>query len=133
MPTFHYVENQGKLIVQSPENGQKPRLGQFLDDFGVKYFQVSFKLKVIFRPNFRLKTKKNQSHFWKKYQNVWFWANLETFLQISLNQEFFSKIQLCHFSNSPLTSCKKFLELFLRKLPYQPTNQPIITNKTLIL
>ena len=65
MPTFHYVENQGKLIVQSPENGQKPRLGQFLDDFGVKYFQVSFKLKVIFRPNFRLKTKKIRAIFEK--------------------------------------------------------------------
>ena len=60
MPDFHYVENKGKLIVQSPENGQKPRSGQFLDDFEVKYFQISFKLKVIFRTNFRLKTKKNQ-------------------------------------------------------------------------
>ena len=27
MPTYHYVENQGKLIMQSGENGQKPQFG----------------------------------------------------------------------------------------------------------
>ena len=55
-------------------------------------------------------------------------ANLETFSQISPNKEFFSKIRLWLFYlYSPLTSCKKsekFLEPFLRKLRYQPTNQP---------
>ena len=68
MPTYHYVQNQGKLIMQSQENGQKPQFGQFLDDFEVKYLQianfsekkVSFKLKVILSTNFRPKTKKNQ-------------------------------------------------------------------------
>ena len=40
MPTYHYVENQGKLIMQSPENGQKPQFGQFFDDFEVKYLQI---------------------------------------------------------------------------------------------
>ena len=52
--------------MQSQENGQKPQFGQFFDDFKVKYLQianfsekkVSFKLKVIFSPNFRSKTKK---------------------------------------------------------------------------
>ena len=66
MPTYHYVENLGKLIMQSGENGQKPQCGQFFDDFKVKYLQianfsekyVSFKLKVIFSTNFRPKTKK---------------------------------------------------------------------------
>ena len=66
MPTYHYVQDQEKLIMQSRENGQKPQFGQFLDDFEVKYFQftnfsekwVSFKLKVIFSTNFRPKTKK---------------------------------------------------------------------------
>ena len=24
MPTYHYVQNQGKLMMQSRENGQKP-------------------------------------------------------------------------------------------------------------
>ena len=29
MPTYHYVQNQGKLMMQSRENGQKPHFGQF--------------------------------------------------------------------------------------------------------
>ena len=66
MPTYHYVQNQGKLMMQSPENGQKPQFGQFFDDFEVKYLQIGilsekqvpFKLKVIFSTNFRPKTKK---------------------------------------------------------------------------
>ena len=64
MPTYHCVQNQGKLIMQSQENGEKPKFGQFFDDFGAKYLeianfsekQVSFELKVIFRTNFRPKT-----------------------------------------------------------------------------
>ena len=64
MPTYHYVQNQGKLM-QSRENGQKPQFGQFFDDFKVKYLQIanfsekefSLKLKVIFSTNFRPKTK----------------------------------------------------------------------------
>ena len=30
MPTYHYVQNQGKLMMQSRENGQKPQFGKFL-------------------------------------------------------------------------------------------------------
>ena len=41
MPTYHYVQDQEKLIMQSRENGQKPQFGQFLDDFEVKYFQFT--------------------------------------------------------------------------------------------
>ena len=41
IPTYHYVENQGKLILQSPENGQKPQFGQCFDDFEVKYLQTA--------------------------------------------------------------------------------------------
>ena len=41
MSTYHYVQNQGKLIMQSLENGQKPQFGQFLDDIGVKYLQTA--------------------------------------------------------------------------------------------
>ena len=103
MPTYHCVQNQGKLIMQSQENGEKPKFGQFFDDFGAKYLeianfsekQVSFELKVIFRTNFRPKTKKVVRAV---YQSVWFWANLETFSRISPNQYFFSKIQLRDFS-----------------------------------
>ena len=32
----HHVQNQGKLTMQSRENGQKPQFGQFFDDFEVK-------------------------------------------------------------------------------------------------
>ena len=41
MPTYQYVENQWKLIMQSRENGQKPQFGQFFDDFEVKYLQIA--------------------------------------------------------------------------------------------
>ena len=66
MPTNHYVQNQGKLIMQSQENDYKPQFGQFFDDFKAKYLeianfsekQLSFELKVIFSTNFRPKTKK---------------------------------------------------------------------------
>ena len=41
MPTYHYVENQRKLIMRSQENDQKPQLEQFFDDFKVKYLQIA--------------------------------------------------------------------------------------------
>ena len=41
MPTYQYVQNQRKLMMQSPGNGQKPQFGQFFDDLEVKYFQVA--------------------------------------------------------------------------------------------
>ena len=41
MPTYHYVENQRKLMMQSRENGQKPHFGQFLDDFKAKYLEIA--------------------------------------------------------------------------------------------
>ena len=41
MPTYHYVQNQEKLMMQSRENGQKPQFGQFLDKFKVKYLQIA--------------------------------------------------------------------------------------------
>ena len=41
MPNYHYVQNQGRLMMQSRENGQKPQFGQIFDDFGVKYLQIA--------------------------------------------------------------------------------------------
>ena len=41
MPTYHYVQNQEKLTMQSWENGPKPQFGQFLDDFELKYLQIA--------------------------------------------------------------------------------------------
>ena len=125
MPANHYVQNQGKLMIQSRENGQKPQSGQFFWRFrgqispNCKFFwKIGFKLNVIFSTNFRPKTKNNSK------------------------SRIFSKIPLSLFYlYSPLTSCKKSeksLEPFLRKLRYkpnnqptnQPTNQPILTNNS---
>ena len=41
MPNNHYVQNQGKLLMQSRENGQKPQFGHFFDDFDVEYLQIA--------------------------------------------------------------------------------------------
>ena len=41
MPICHYVQNQGKLMMQSRENDQKPQFGQSFDDFEVKYLQIA--------------------------------------------------------------------------------------------
>ena len=41
--SYHYVQNQWKLMMQSRENGQKPQFGQFFDDFEVKYVQIFLK------------------------------------------------------------------------------------------
>ena len=40
MSSYHYVQNQGKLIMQSRENDQKPQFGQFFDNFEIKYPQI---------------------------------------------------------------------------------------------
>ena len=37
---YHYEQNQGKLMMQSRENGQKPQNRQFFNDFQVKYPQI---------------------------------------------------------------------------------------------
>ena len=42
MPTYHYVQNQGKLsTMQSQENGQKPQFGIFIDDLDVKVLKIA--------------------------------------------------------------------------------------------
>ena len=49
MPIYHYVQNQGKLMMKSRENGRKPQFGQFFDDFEVKYLQIAnFSVKIAF-------------------------------------------------------------------------------------
>ena len=107
MPTYHYVQNQKNLMMQSRENGQKPQFGQFLDDFEAKYLEianfsakhVSFKSKIIFSTNFRPKTKKIVWAFFEKNIKVsdfgLIWRHFREFLQI---QNFFWKIRLCDFS-----------------------------------
>ena len=41
MSTYHYVEIQGKLIMQNQENYQEPQSGQLFDDFKVKNLKVT--------------------------------------------------------------------------------------------
>ena len=105
MPAYHYVQNHGKLMMQSPENGEKPQFEQFFEDFEVKYLQitnfsekqVSFKLKVIFSTNFRPKTKKSLELFLRKVSVSHFgliWRPFREYLQI---KNFFQKSG-CDFS-----------------------------------
>ena len=125
-------------MMQSRENGQKPQFGQIFDYFGVKYLQianfcekqVSFKLNAIFSTNFRPKTKKVVRAVFEKNIKVsdfgLIWRPFCEYFQI---KKFFKNL---FYLYSPITSCKKsekFLEPFLRKLRYQPTNQP--TNQLL--
>ena len=136
MPTYHYVENQEKLIMQSRENGQKLQFGQFFDDFEVKYLQianfsekqVSFKLKVIFSINLGQKPKKSLEPVLRKISKCLILGQFGgLFANISKSIFSFKNAVLSLFYlYSPLTSCKKSeksLELFLSKLSYQPTNQ----------
>ena len=100
MPTYHYVQNQGELMMQSRENGQKPQFGEFFDKFEVKYFQiwnfpeknVSFKLKIIFSTKFRPKTKKIVRAVFEKNVKVsnfgLIWRRFFEYLQI---KNFFQK------------------------------------------
>ena len=135
MSTYHYVENQGKLIMQYKENGQKLQFEQFFDNFEVKYLQiaifsekcVSFKLKVIFSTNFRPKTKKIVGAVFEKNIEVSDFGLIWRIL-------FKTPAQSLFHLYTPLTSCKKsekLLEPFLRKLRYQPINQLLPTTPIL--
>ena len=148
MPTYHYVQNQGKLVTQNRENGQKPKFGQFFDVFEAKYLkiaiffekQVSFKLKVIFSTNFRPKTKKIVRAVFEKNIKVsefgLIWRLFRECLQI---KNFFQKSGSATFLPLySLTFMQKIRKIFRAvsektALPTnQPTNQlsnqPIITN-----
>ena len=136
MPTYHYVQNQGTLMMQSPKNGHKHQFGQFFYDFEVKYLQivnfsekkVSFKLKVIFSTNFTPKTKKIVRAVFEKNMKVSsFWANLEIFSRISPNRGFFSKIRPCGFSTFQSPNFMQKIRKILRDVSEKsalPTNQP---------
>ena len=94
MPTYHYVQNQGKLMMQSRENGQKPKFGQFFDDFEVIYLQIAnFSEKYVsFSTNFRPKTKKIVRAVFEKNIKVsdfgLIWRPFREYLQI---KNFFQK------------------------------------------
>ena len=144
MPTHYYVQNQGKLMTQSPKNGHKPQFGQFFYDFEVKYLQIVNFSEKRFHSNWRSylvltsrqKPKKSLEPFlrkiWKCLHFGLIWRSFREYLQI---EDFFQKSgPVAFLPFSPLTSCKKSekpLDTFLRKLHYQPTNQP--TNQVLLI
>ena len=141
MPTYHYVQNQGQLMMQSPKNGHKLQLGQFLEDFEVKYLhianfskkQVPFKLKVIFITNFRPKTKKIVRAVFEKNIKVsdfgLIWRLFREYLQI---KNFFQKSGSVTFlplqSPNFMQKIRKILRAVSEKTAL-PTNQP--TNQLL--
>ena len=47
MPTYHYMQNQEKLMMQRREIDQNPQFEQFFDDFEVKYFQKKQAKKLL--------------------------------------------------------------------------------------
>ena len=51
MPTYHYEQNQGKLMMQSRENGQKPQFGQFLTIWRSNISKLQIFLKNRFHSN----------------------------------------------------------------------------------
>ena len=144
MPTYHYVQNQGKLMMQSPKNGHKHQFGQFFYDFEVKYLQIVNFSEKRFHSNWRSylvltsrqKPKKSLEPFLRKiWKCLYFgliWRSFREYLQI---EDFLKKSgPVAFLPFSPLTSCKKSekpLDTFLRKLHYQPTNQP--TNQVLLI
>ena len=108
-----------------------------LGNFLVKYLQianfsgkqVAFKLKVIFSTNFRPKIKKIFAAVFEKNIKVsdfeLIWRPFREYLQI---KNFFQKSGSVTFlplqSPNFMQKSEKPLEPFLRKLRYQPTNQP---------
>ena len=87
MPTYHFLQNQEKLLIQSRGNGQKPcKIANFSEK------QVSFKLKVIFNTNFRPKTQKTVRAIFEKNIKVpdfgLIWRPFHEYLQI---KNFFQK------------------------------------------
>ena len=53
MPTYHYVQNQGKLTMQSQENDQKSQFGHFLTISGSNISKFQFFLKNACYSNWR--------------------------------------------------------------------------------
>ena len=54
MPTYHSVQNQGKLVMQSRENSQKSQFGEVFEDFEVNISKLKIFLKNRFHSNWRL-------------------------------------------------------------------------------
>ena len=137
MPTCRYVENQGRAITQSRENDQKPPLGNFSTILRSDISKLQIFLKNRFHSNWRSylvltsgqKPSKSLEPFLRKISKYLILSQFgDLFANIPKSKIFVKNLALWLFYlYSTLTSCKKSvksLEPFLRKLCYQPTNQP---------
>ena len=98
MPAYHYVQNQGKLMMPSQENGQKPQFRQFLTISRSNVFKLQIFLKNRFHSNctnFRPKMKKIVSAVFEKNIKVsdfgLIWRPFQEYLQI---KNFFKNLAL---------------------------------------
>ena len=122
MPTYHYVQNE-KLMIQSRENGEKPQFGHFFFYyFEAKYLGIANFSENRFHSNWRSYLVLTFRLIWRFFRE---YLQIKTFFQNS-GPESFLPVQ----SPNLMQKSEKSLEPFLRKLRYQPTNQPIITNNT---
>ena len=135
MPTYHCVRNQGNLMMQNRENGQKSQFGQFFDDFEVKYpqmgnfseKQISFKLKVILSTDFSPQTKQIARAVFEKNIKVsnfgLIWRLFHKYLRI---KNFFQKSDSVTFlplqSPNVMQKIRKILRAVSEKTAL-PTNQ----------
>ena len=53
IPTYHYVQNQGKLIMQNREHGQKPQFGKFFRILRLNISKLQIFLKNRFQSSWR--------------------------------------------------------------------------------
>ena len=51
MPTYHYVQNHGKVMVESRENDQNSQFGQFFFFLMISRSNIS-KLKIFLKKSF---------------------------------------------------------------------------------
>ena len=96
MPTYHYMQNQEKLMMQRREIDQNPQFEQFFDDFEVKYFQ-------------KKQAKKLLEPFLRKISKCLILGSFgDLFANIFKPRSCFKNPALSLFYlYSPLTSCKK--------------------------
>ena len=105
MPTYHYMQNQGKLMMESRENSQKPQFGNsFLTFSRSDISKLQFFLKNRFQSNWRSYLVLASDQKPKKIVRAVFEKNIKVsdfgliwrpFRQYHQIKNFFSKIRLC--------------------------------------
>ena len=136
MPTYHCVQNQGKLTMQSWENGQKPQFGQFFDDFEAEYIEIANFSENRFHLNWRsylvLTSGIVGAAFEKNIKMSDFGLIRRLFREYLQIKSFFQKSGYVNFlplqSPNLMRNIRKILRAISEKIAL-PTNQP--TNQLL--